>query len=89
MLAETLLSLVLGALLWVLGTVVFDTVHWILHGMLRSRWALLRALAWPHAVHHQWIDRELRVVWENQRRNVFCHIVPEFLTQLAFSGVSA
>jgi hypothetical protein len=70
-----------------MGTIVFDTVHWLLHCMLRSRWPALRALAWPHAVHHQWIDRQLRVVWENQRRNVFCHIVPEFLTQLAFSGL--
>ncbi len=80
-------SLVAGILLWIAGTVIFDTVHWILHGMLRSRWGLIRALAWPHAVHHQWIDQSLQVVWETQRRNVVCHIVPEFLTQLAFSGV--
>ena len=55
--------------------------------MLRSRWSLLRALAWPHSIHHQWIDRELRVRWEYQRRNVWCHIVPEYATQLAFTGV--
>lgn len=85
--AQVLLSLVAAVPLWVGGTVVFDAVHWLLHRMLRSRFALLRAVAWPHAVHHQWIDRELRVVWENQRRNVFCHIVPEYLTQLVYSGL--
>jgi monoglucosyldiacylglycerol epimerase len=75
-----------GALLWLAGTVVFDAVHCLLHQMLASRSALLRALAWPHGVHHRWLDRELRANWEFQRRNVACHLVPEFLTQVAFSG---
>ncbi len=57
--------------------------------MLRSRGSLLRALAWPHSVHHHWIDRELRVRWEYQRRNIWCHIVPEYATQLAFTGALA
>jgi hypothetical protein len=74
-----------GILLWVAGTVVFDTVHWLLHLMLRSRWAPLRALAWPHAIHHRWLDGELRTNWELQRLNVLCHLIPEYLTQLAFS----
>ena len=72
--------------LWLSGAIFFDFVHFVLHAMLRSRWRLLRALAWPHAVHHQWIDRELEVHWENQRRNIWCHIVPEYLTQLVFTG---
>jgi hypothetical protein len=76
-------------LLWVVGTVVFDAVHWVLHGMLRSRWRLLRGLAWPHAVHHAWLDRTLSVHWELQGRNVWCHLVPEFLTQGAFTAGAA
>ncbi len=79
--------LLLAIPLWIVGTVVFDAVHWALHLMLGSRWRLLRGLAWPHGVHHQWLDRELRIHPENQRRNVFCHLVPEYLTQLAFSGL--
>jgi hypothetical protein len=85
--AETLWVGAAGVLLWVAGTVVFDTVHWLLHLMLRSRWALLRALGWPHGVHHRWLDRELHTNWELQRMNVLCHLIPEYLTQLAFSGV--
>jgi hypothetical protein len=54
--------------------------------MLASRWRVLRALAWPHSVHHAWIDRKLDVQWPLQRRNLWCHIVPEYLTQLAFTG---
>jgi hypothetical protein len=84
--SEWLLAVAAGPALWLAGAIFFDFVHWVLHGMLRSRWSLLRALAWPHSIHHQWIDRELRVRWEYQRRNVWCHIVPEYATQLAFTG---
>jgi hypothetical protein len=75
-----------SVLLWFAGAIFFDAVHVVLHRMLRSRWRVLRLLAWPHAVHHEWLDRTLTLRWENQRRNVWCHLVPEFLTQLAFSG---
>ncbi len=83
--AEIALAIVLGPFLWLAGAVFFDFVHWVLHAMLRSPLGLLRALAWPHSVHHQWIDRELEVRWENQRRNIWCHIVPEYWTQLVFT----
>ena len=87
--AEVLLAIAVGPALWLAGAIFFDFVHWVLHAMLRSRWRPLRALAWPHAVHHRWIDRNLDVCWENQWRNVWCHIVPEYLTQLAFSAALA
>ena len=84
--AEWLLAIAAGPFLWLAGAIVFDFVHFVLHAMLRSRWRLLRALAWPHSVHHQWIDRRLEVRWENQTRNVWCHLIPEYGTQLAFSA---
>jgi hypothetical protein len=86
---QILAAILLGPLLWLAGAIGFDAVHWLLHRMLRSRWGLLRTLAWPHAVHHQWIDRELVTHFDRQRANVWCHIVPEYLTQLAFTGALA
>lgn len=86
---ELLAAILLGPLLWLVGAVVFDGVHWILHVMLRSRLAVLRVLAWPHAVHHRWIDRRLETHLELRAANVFCHIVPEYLTQLVYTGVLA
>ncbi len=80
------LAVALGPPLWLAGAIGFDAVHWLLHAMLRSERAWLRRLAWPHAVHHQWVGRDLQVRWELRRRNVACHIVPEYGTQLAFSG---
>lgn len=86
---EVSLTIVGSLALWCAGTVVFDTVHWVLHLMLRSRWRLFRALAWPHAVHHEWLDRSLHTRWENQNKNVWCHLVPEYLTQAAFTGLTS
>lgn len=76
-------------LLFLASTVFFDVVHWILHGMLSSRFGILRALARPHGVHHAWIDRELRVNWEYQGANVWCHLVLEYVSQLAFTAALA
>ncbi|MEN8161092.1 MAG: hypothetical protein ABFS41_13555 [Myxococcota bacterium] len=83
------LAVVLGPVLWLAGAIFFDFAHFVLHGMLRSRSRLLRALAWPHGVHHRWIDRNLEVQWDFQRRNVWCHIVPEYLTQLPLTAFVA
>ncbi|MEE9607668.1 MAG: sterol desaturase family protein [Myxococcota bacterium] len=87
--AEILLAILLGPLLWLAGAIGFDGVHWVLHLMLRSRSAWLRGLARPHGVHHEWIDRNLETNWELQSANVWCHLVPEFLTQLVFTGFVA
>jgi hypothetical protein len=86
---ETLLAILLGPALWLAGAVVFDGVHWVLHLMLRSDSAWLQRLAWPHQVHHRWIDRELETNWELQSANVWCHVIPEYLTQLAFTALVA
>jgi hypothetical protein len=87
--AEIVLALLLGPALWLAGAIFFDFVHFVLHRMLGSRFRILRALAWPHSVHHAWIDRNLDVQWHLQRRNVWCHIVPEYGTQLAFTAALA
>jgi monoglucosyldiacylglycerol epimerase len=80
------LTVVGSVLLWVAGTIVFDTVHWVLHLLLRSRSRVLRLLAWPHAVHHRFLDAELSIRPEYQAQNLWCHLVPEYLTQLAWSA---
>lgn len=87
--AEFFVAIVLGPLLWLGCAIAFDGVHWFLHVMLRSRSSWLRALAWPHEVHHRWIDRNLKTNWKLRSANIWCHIVPEYLTQLAFTGLLA
>jgi hypothetical protein len=83
------LAIVLGPVLWLAGAILFDAVHWLLHVMHGSRFGLLRALAYPHQIHHQWIDRQLVTHLEFRVANIFCHIIPEYLTQLAFTALVA
>src|SRR5262245_55275119 len=84
--ADLLVTIAESLFLWVAGTVVFDGTHWLLHLFLRSRSPLLRLLAWPHGVHHRFLDAQLAIRPEYRRRNVWCHLVPEYLTQLAWSA---
>jgi hypothetical protein len=61
-------------------------VHWLLH---RAHGSRIAPLAWAgglHATHHDFLDRELRVHDELVAVNLRRHVVPEFLTQAAFSG---
>ena len=85
----TLLALLLVPLLWLAGAILFDGVHWALHVMQRSRLALLQSVARPHEVHHEWIDRNLVTNLDRQSANIWCHIVPEYLTQLFFTALVA
>src|SRR5262249_39997081 len=85
--AKLLVTLLGSLLLWVAGTIVFDAVHWLLHLLLRSRSRALRIVAWPHGVHHRFLDARLSIQSECQGKNTWCHLVPEYLTQLAWSAV--
>jgi hypothetical protein len=84
---EVPLVLVGGVLLFLASTVVFDVVHWLLHQLAASPLAALRAIGGLHQVHHRFLDRSLRIRPEHQRANLLCHVIPEFLTQLAVSLV--
>jgi hypothetical protein len=82
-------ALVLALPVFLASTVAFDVVHWLLHRLLRARSPWLRALARPHAVHHEWLDGRLRIHPDRQWGNVWCHLLPEYLTQIAFTALVA
>lgn len=78
---------VLGSVVVFLGsTVAFDVVHVSLHRMAGSRWRFVRALGALHETHHRFLDRELVVHGALEGANLRRHVVPEFLTQAAFSA---
>lgn len=87
--SEVVKAILLGPFLWLAGAIVFDWVHWALHGMLRSRFRALRLLAHPHVIHHEWIDRDLVTNWQLRTANIWCHLVLEYVTQLVFTGIVA
>ncbi len=75
--------LVLGLLVLMASTVVFDVVHWLLHRLMASRFGALRAIGGLHGTHHRFLDTELRIHEEEIPGNLRRHVVPEYLTQMA------
>ena len=72
-----------GALVFVVSTLIFDALHWLLHRWGRSKNRLLRRFSRWHWVHHRFLDRKMRVnpslVWPN----LIYHVLPEYLTGMA------
>jgi monoglucosyldiacylglycerol epimerase len=72
-----------AAALYLLSTVVFDAVHFVLHRFERSRWQVLQRLATLHGAHHHFFDSTLQIQEGWASRNLLHHVLPEFLTRLA------
>ncbi len=73
--------------LFLASTVVFDAVHFLLHVLARSRLAPLRWVGSLHEAHHLFLDRNLDLRPEYLRKNIYLHVIPEFLTQMTVSVV--
>ena len=72
-----------AGVVFVVSTLLFDIVHWLLHVWGRSKSPLLRRFARWHWVHHAFLDRKMRVHTELARQNLVFHVLPEFATGVA------
>jgi hypothetical protein len=61
----------------------FDVLHYFLHRWKKSRFRLLRRFARMHDVHHRFLTPRLRIDPRYRWANLWCHVVPEFVTALA------
>jgi hypothetical protein len=85
----TIITVAQAILLFILGAFSFDCVHYILHVWENSRFRFLRFLGGLHAVHHEFLDREMRIQRPYSRSNLLNHVVPEYLTGIAGSALLA
>ena len=69
-----------GFVVFVVSTLLFDALHWLLHRWGRSKIPLLRTFSRWHWVHHAFLDRKMRVHPELVRQNLIYHVMPEYLT---------
>src|SRR5262245_55620384 len=76
--------------LLLIASLVFDVIHYLLHCFAKSKFALLRAFGDLHETHHKFFDRELRFSEEWSARNLWDHVVPEFVTRtvVALAGAA-
>lgn len=72
-----------AALVFIVSTALFDTLHWILHKWENSRFPLLRTFSSWHWVHHKFLGLDMQVNPAYARANIWFHILPEYLTSMA------
>jgi len=74
--------LVQSAVIFVVSTLLFDILHYLLHRWEKSRFKLLRTFSSWHWVHHKFLDMKLDIHPGYVRQNFWFHILPEFVTGL-------
>jgi monoglucosyldiacylglycerol epimerase len=77
---DYLILVIKTAIVFIVSSACFDVVHYILHRWETSRFALLRKLGGLHAVHHEFLDREMRIQRAHTWPNIFLHVLPEYGT---------
>lgn len=65
-------------IVFAVSTFVFDLLHWTLHKLAKSRVSIFRAIGRWHMVHHQFLDRRLRVNSDFKLPNFIFHLIPEY-----------
>jgi len=77
-----LLLVPLGIVTFLLATIAFDLLHYLLHRFSGSRLPLLRWLGNLHQTHHDFLDRNLDIHHDKVAGNLRRHVIPEFVTQV-------
>lgn len=76
-------SLLLQAVfIFLLATVVFDFIHYLLHLCLKSKMVWLRKIGSLHLPHHRFFNSKLSIANEFVVSNLVAHVLFENLTQL-------
>lgn len=68
---------------FLIGTLVFDVMHFIFHLCVTSKYKILRAIGGLHSAHHRFYSSDLQIKPEWARKNILHHILIEYSVQLA------
>ncbi len=68
--------------LFLLATIVFDGLHYLMHVCLRSRYAWLRKIGMLHLPHHRFFSVKLKINPDQVRQNLYLHVMLENGVQL-------
>lgn len=66
--------------LFLFGSLLFDGVHYILHVFETSRFQFLRRLGALHGIHHDFLDRQMKIHRQYSSGNLLHHVLPEYGT---------
>jgi len=81
------LEVLLGFVLLLIATVAFDVIHVLLHTFYNSNNKVLKRIGYLHEVHHEFLDTELKIHEDKISANVYCHVIPEYITQVVVTAL--
>lgn len=85
MIALLILIIIQALIAFLLGTVVYDVLHYFLHLFLKSKNKLLRLIGSTHSAHHRFFSASLHIDPTWMRKNILSHVIVEYSTQLGTS----
>lgn len=87
MVTDIVVFIVQAAFVFVASATIFDALHFLLHRWQRSRFAILRMFSSWHQVHHEFLDKNMKVHPELGWRNFWAHLVPEYMSSMAGTAI--
>lgn len=81
-LADGALMVALGITHVLVGSIVFDLVHWLAHRSHSSPYYILRLLSKAHVTHHRFFNRKLQFNEAFRVRNLLSHLPLELFCQM-------
>lgn len=67
---------------YLIGTLVFDVMHYLFHRFLESKYTLLKAIGSIHLSHHRFYTSALKIRPEWTTKNLLHHVIVEYLIQI-------
>src|ERR1700733_14807478 len=71
-----------GFAAYLMGTVIFDLIHFALHAFAKSKIHCLKMLANMHMIHHRFFRPTLKINKSLIRKNFLNHVLIEYLAHM-------
>lgn len=78
----TLMILFQALVAFLIGTLLFDVVHYSFHQCIKSQYKLLRTLGRWHFAHHRFYSSTLQIDKRWAKANIHYHVIPEYCIQV-------
>jgi hypothetical protein len=71
-----------GCVAYLLGTVIFDVCHYVLHRLAKSKNVFLKNLSQRHMIHHRFFYPHLKINPALRKQNLLSHVLPEYCVHM-------
>ncbi len=78
----SLIILLQAVAAFLIGTIVYDVLHYLFHVCLKSNNKLLKQIGQLHSAHHRFFPATLTIQVEWTQQNLIRHVLFEYLTQV-------